>query len=90
LLQIAGGDVQLFGKETLAGFGYDQVNTLDSRVIFEEFEGFLRENCAAGPGYTHGYDLFFLLSHGQFVDSFSVAMGLGQVKILGVSRGVTV
>jgi hypothetical protein len=84
LLQITGRDVQLFGKKALAGFGYDQVNALDSRVVFEEFEGFLRENCSAGPGYAHGYDLFFLLSHGQFVDRFSVAMGLRQVKIRGV------
>ena len=81
LLQIAGRNVQLLGEEALAGFGYDQMNTLDSWVVFKEFEGFLREDCAAGAGYAHGYDLFFLLSHGQFVDRFSVATGLGQVKI---------
>jgi hypothetical protein len=45
----------------------------------------LREDCSAGSGYTHCYDLFFLLSHGQFVDRFSVATGLGQVKIRGVN-----
>jgi hypothetical protein len=86
LLQIAGRDVQLFGKKALAGFGYDQVNMLDSRIVFEEFEGCLREDCAAGPGYAHGYDLFFFLSHGQFADSFSVATGLEQVKIWGDLR----
>ena len=66
LLDVAGRDAQFFGEEALAGFGDDQVNFFDARVGFEEFECFLREDGAAGPGHTYGYDLFFVVGHVQF------------------------
>jgi hypothetical protein len=48
----------------------------------------LREDCSAGSGYTHCYDLFFLLSHGQFVDSSVSQRGRGKSRI-EASRLVT-
>ena len=66
LFEVAGSDAQFFGEEPLTGFRDDQVNSLDARVRFEQFQRFLRQDGAAGSGHTYGYGLLFVVSHLRF------------------------
>ena len=80
LLQITCGKTEFFGKKPLARFRHHQVHARDARIFFEQNQRLLRENGPAGPGHTHGYNLFLRVSHVFREDRFSLAAPSGQVK----------
>src|ERR1700674_372184 len=80
LPQITRRDAQLFSKETLPGFGDDQVDARNASVFFKQYECPLCEDCPAGSGHTNRNALFFGVRHVFRAGKFSLAAACGQVK----------
>jgi hypothetical protein len=84
--QIAGSDSEFFRKEPLAGFGSDEMNAGDARIVFKKGESLLGEDRAACARYANRNDGCFCRRH-DFWRIHSVSQRPGGKSSQG-GRGV--